>query len=162
MKTFIEVLNEKSLITEEDFIEFINEIGDMELEAPEWIDSSDPDNAKYTMKTDKSEYNVDFACGEYEKQKVCKVSFQEKSGISILNRGEMFKVMVGLVNIIDDYVKKTNIKVIAFEGEYKEKEDKNNPSIRTRLYLEYVKKQLPIYFPNAHFRIDGNFVRIFF
>ena len=162
MKTFYEFLNQPDL-NDEDYINYVNEIAELPVDTPEWVDSSDPDNAQYTMKTENHKYYVNFACGEYQEQKVCIVSFRESTGIPMVNDEDFFKVMAGLVDIIKTYVETKNIKVIGFEGEYKSnKENRNEPSRLTNLYLQYVKMQLPKLFPNAHCRRDGNFVRIFF
>ena len=116
----------------------------------------------YKFYTDKSEYLVKFVSGEFEHQEVCELSFEEISGISVTNHNEIIDVISGVIDTIVDYIQEKHPALLYFYGEYKEKEDRSFPSIRTKLYYEYVKKHINNYFSNVEVKLDENRILIYF
>lgn len=73
---------------------------------------------------------------------------------SVTNRGELYSVIATVIEIIKMFHHQHNFTIsYEFSGEFKENEDKENSSIRTRLYMRYANHVL-----NNNWKpyIDGN------
>lgn len=77
----------------------------------------------------------------------------------VTNRGEIFSVIATVIEIMKMFHKHHNFTIsYEFSGEFKEnEEDKNRPSIRSRLYLRYAERLL-----NSNWKafVNGNKVII--
>jgi hypothetical protein len=74
----------------------------------------------------------------------------------VTNRGEIFSVIATVIEIIRIFHYYHNFtSSYEFSGEFKngEKDDKNHPSIRTRLYVRYARQLLS---PNWKVHLNGN------
>ena len=129
------------------FEEHINEIGDAGAKSYKWR-WMNPKYDTYSIFTTDSglEYQVMTQLGSGETLSVeYGVNVTTKKGNKsvdyelVTNRGELFRVMATVVDIIQEFMKKhQDIEYIEFEGSKNEDGDQR----RNKLYMQYIKKHL--------------------
>jgi len=129
------------------FEELINEIGDAGAKPYKWK-WMNPKYDTYSIFTTDSglEYQVMTQLGSGETLSVeYGVKVTTKKGNKsvdyklVTNRGELFRVMATVVDIIQEFMKKhQDIEYIEFEGSKNEDGDQR----RNKLYMQYIKKHL--------------------
>ena len=133
--------------------ELINEIGDASAKPYKWK-WMDPRYDTYSIFTTDSglEYQVmtsldgynEFNDGEtlsveYGVEVVTKKGNKSIDYKLVTNRGEMFRVMATVVDIVQEFMKKNpEVEYIEFEGS----KNKDGDQRRNKLYMQYIKKHL--------------------
>ena len=136
------------------FEELINEIGDASAKPYKWK-RMDPRYDTYSIFTTDSglEYQVMTELGgdaylpgdgntltvEYGVEVVTKKGNKSVDYYLVTNRGEMFRIMATIVDIVQEFMKKNSgIEYIEFEGS----KNKDGDQRRNKLYMAYIKKHL--------------------
>tara|TARA_B100001093_G_scaffold341800_1_gene326572 strand:- start:578 stop:1045 length:468 start_codon:yes stop_codon:yes gene_type:complete len=133
------------------FEELINEIGDASAKPYKWK-WMDPRYDSYSLFTTDSglEYQVmtsldalnadgEILSVEYGVKFVTKKGSKSIDYKLITNRGELFRVMATVVDIIQEFIKKNpGVEYIEFEGS----KNKDGDQRRNKLYMQYIKKHL--------------------
>ena len=129
------------------FEELINEIGDASAKPYKWRRLDRRYDTYYIFTTDSGlEYQVMTELGsggtlsvEYGVEVTTK---QGNKGIDyelVTNRGELFRIMATVVNIVQEFMKKhPEVEYIEFEGS----KNKAGDQRRNKLYMQYIKKHL--------------------
>ena len=98
------------------------------------------DNKVYAFTTtSKEEYKVEFDYKDLRDAWEMAFDIYFGSGDEVINKGEIYSVMATVTNIALDFIKKVNPKIIYFRAA----KNFNNDNRREKLYLAYIKKQLP-------------------
>jgi hypothetical protein len=98
------------------------------------------DNKVYAFTTtSKEEYKVEFDYKDLRDAWEMEFDIYFGSGDEVVNKGEIYSVMATVTNIALDFIKKVNPKIIYFRAA----KNFNNDNRREKLYLAYIKKQLP-------------------
>ena len=129
------------------FEELINEIGDAGAKPYKWRRMDRRYDTYYIFTTDSGlEYQVMTELGSGDtltvEQGVEVITKQGNKSIDyelVTNRGELFRVMATLVDIVQEFMKKNpEVKYIEFEGS----KNKAGDQRRNKLYMQYIKKHL--------------------
>ena len=132
------------------FEELINEIGDAGAKPYKWRRMDRRYDTYYIFTTDSGlEYQVmtEFGSGEdrntllieYGVEVITKQGNKSIDYELVTNRGEMFRIMSTIVDIVQEFMKKhPEIERIEFEGS----KNKAGDQRRNKLYMQYVKKHL--------------------
>ena len=132
------------------FEELINEIGDASAKPYKWRRLDRRSDTYYIFTTDSGlEYQVmtEFGSGEdrntllieYGVEVITKQGNKSVDYELVTNRGEMFRIMSTIVDIVQEFMKKNpGIEYIEFEGS----KNKAGDQRRNKLYMQYVKKHL--------------------
>ena len=129
------------------FEELINEIGDAGAKPYKWRRMDRRYDTYYIFTTDSGlEYQVMTELGSEETLTVeYGVEVTTKQGNKsidyelVTNRGELFRIMATVVDIVQEFMKKNpEVKYIEFEGS----KNKAGDQRRNKLYMQYVKKHL--------------------
>ena len=132
------------------FEELINEIGDAGAKPYKWRRMDRRYDTYYIFTTDSGlEYQVmtEFGSGEdrntllieYGVEVITKQGNKSVDYELVTNRGEMFRIMSTIVDIVQEFMKKhPEIERIEFEGS----KNKAGDQRRNKLYMQYVKKHL--------------------
>lgn len=98
------------------------------------------DNKVYAFTTtSKEDYKVEFDYKDLHDAWEMEFGIYFGSGDKVINKGEIYSVMATVTNIALDFIKKVNPKIIYFRAA----KNFNNDNRREKLYLAYIKKQLP-------------------
>ena len=98
------------------------------------------DNKVYAFTTtSKEDYKVEFDYKDLRDAWEMEFDIYFGSGDKVINKGEIYSVMATVTNIALDFIKKVNPKIIYFRAA----KNFNNDNRREKLYLAYIKKQLP-------------------
>lgn len=157
----------------------INEIGDKLVDPLKWkFDKFDKQKrtARYLAKSDKlkDSYFILFSENSATMRKDFNpmqnpleyydlVFALEKGGFGdITNAGEFFPLISAVLEILKDFIKEFAPKIVTFSGSYKDDENsKSSETQRTRLYFEYIRKQLKKIAPRGSMEKSGNRIIIF-
>ena len=132
------------------FEELINEIGDAGAKPYKWRRMDRRYDTYYIFTTDSGlEYQVmtEFGSGEdrntllieYGVEVITKQGNKSIDYELVTNRGELFRIMATVVDIVQEFMKKhPEIERIEFEGS----KNKAGDQRRNKLYMQYVKKHL--------------------
>ena len=98
------------------------------------------DNKVYAFTTtSKENYKVEFDYKDLRDAWEMEFDIYFGSGDEVINKGEIYSVMATVTNIVLDFIQKVNPKIIYFRAA----KNFNNDNRREKLYLAYIKKQLP-------------------
>ena len=162
MEDKIKTFNE-FLIEYEKNPNIINELNVFNRKPLEYVKvDNNQDLTEYLITTEKTKYIVRIIYGIYDNKEVCELSFKEINNINITNHNEIFDLLSTVMAIAKEYVDKRHPAILYFDGEYREKEDRSLPSIRTKIYYEYVKQHTNDFFPNATYELKHNRILIYF
>ena len=101
---------------------------------------NEKDNKVYAFTTtSKENYKVEFDYKDLRDAWEMEFDIYFGSGDAVINKGEIYSVMATVTNIALDFIKKVNPKIIYFRAA----KNFNNDNRREKLYLAYIKKQLP-------------------
>jgi len=139
----------------------LNEIGEANVKPYFYkLISKRKDKISYGFKTNLgTEYIVDFELEELvvptaEMTFYIKKQSQEKNYEEISNKGELFKVMSTIANITKTFIQQNkNIESIFIKGA----KDKKLSNQRTKLYQNYIQKNLP---SNCDYKVIGDSILI--
>jgi hypothetical protein len=133
------------------FEELINEIGDAGAKPYKWrwIDRSYNNYSIFTTDSGLEYQVITQLSGDnfYDDGETLSIEYGVKDGNKsrffdytlVTNRGELFRVMATIVDIIQEFMKKNpGIEYIEFEGSKNEDGDQR----RNKLYMQYIKKHL--------------------
>ena len=146
-------------------IENLNEVGESNLAPYKWKETSKKDNyyqVKFTTDSG-TQYEVDLIPTSYvdddlNNLKALKIEFgaklKDSEGYSVkivINKGEIYKVMSTITDIVKFYVKEFKTKVIIYSPA-KKSDEEDFGSQRDKLYKAFISKAMP----GAKFEKDGN------
>ena len=129
------------------FEELINEIGDASAKPYKWRRMDRRYDTYYIFTTDSGlEYQVMTELGsgdtltvEYGVEVITKQGNKSIDYELVTNRGELFRIMATVVDIVQEFIKKNpEVKYIEFEGS----KNKAGDQRRNKLYMQYIKKHL--------------------
>ena len=129
------------------FEELINEIGDAGAKPYKWRRMDRRYDTYYIFTTDSGlEYQVMTELGsgdtltvEYGVEVITKQGNKSVDYELVTNRGELFRIMATVVDIVQEFMKKNpEVKYIEFEGS----KNKAGDQRRNKLYMAYIKKHL--------------------
>ena len=129
------------------FEELINEIGDAGAKPYKWRRMDRRYDTYYIFTTDSGlEYQVMTELGsgdtltvEYGVEVITKQGNKSIDYELVTNRGELFRIMATVVDIVQEFMKKNpEVKYIEFEGS----KNKAGDQRRNKLYMQYIKKHL--------------------
>jgi hypothetical protein len=146
---------------------FINEVGEANLKPYKWEEIDQEGYFVYTrfITDSETQYDVDikstvfFPAGQMESLPALEIEFTAKpkgaegsSAKIVVNKGEMYKVMATIVDIIKKYLKKFKAKAIIYSPSKKSGE--NFGVQRDQLYRAFISKAIP----GVKFKQSGDFV----
>jgi len=158
----LKVFKQTHLITPSSMM---NEVGEATAAKYKWEETSKKGNyyqVKFTTDSG-TQYEVDLIPTSYvdddlNNLKALKIEFgaklKDSDGYSVkivINKGEMYKVMSTITDIVKFYVKKFNAKVIIYSPA-KKSDEEDFGSQRNKLYKAFISKAMP----GAKFEKDGN------
>ena len=161
----IKLFKAESLITPS---AFVNEVGEANLKPYKWEEVDREGYYVYTRFTTDSEtqYDVDirstmfFPAGQMESLPALEIEFTAKpkgaegsSAKIVVNKGEMYRVMATIVNIIKKYIKKSKAQAIIYSPS-KKSDEENFGTQRDNLYRAFISKV----FPGTTFKQSGDFI----
>jgi len=161
----IKIFKAESLITPS---AFVNEVGEANLKSYKWEEVDREGYYVYTRFTTDSEtqYDVDirstifFPAGQMESLPALEIEFTAKpkgaegsSAKIVVNKGEMYRVMATIVNIIKKYIKKSKAQAIIYSPS-KKSDEENFGTQRDNLYRAFISKA----FPGTTFKQSGDFI----
>jgi len=161
----IKIFKAESLVTPS---AFVNEVGEANLKPYKWEEVDREGYYVYTRFTTDSEtqYDVDikstvyFPAGQMESQPALEIEFTAKpkgaegsSAKIVVNKGEMYRVMATIVDIIKKYLKKSKSQAIIYSPSKKSSEE-NFGSQRDNLYRAFISKAIP----GVTFKQSGDFI----
>jgi len=161
----IKLFKAESLITPS---AFVNEVGEANLQPYKWKEIDRESYYVYTRFTTDSEtqYDVDikstmfFPAGQMESLPALEIEFSAKpkgsegsSAKIVVNKGEMYRVMATIVDIIKKYLKKSKAQAIIYSPSKKSSEE-NFGVQRDQLYRAFISKAIP----GVTFKQSGDFV----
>ena len=129
------------------FEELINEIGDAGAKPYKWRRMDRRYDTYYIFTTDSGlEYQVMTELGsgdtltvEYGVEVITKQGNKSIDYELVTNRGELFRIMATIVDIVKTFMKKNSgVEYIEFEGS----KNKAGDQRRNKLYMQYIKKHL--------------------
>jgi hypothetical protein len=147
---------------------FVNEVGEANLKPYKWEEVDREGYYVYTRFVTDSEtqYDVDikstiyFSPGQMESQPALEIEFSAKpkgaegsSAKIVVNKGEMYRVMATIVNIIKKYLKKSRAQAIIYSPS-KKSDEENFGTQRDNLYRAFISKA----FPGTTFKQSGDFI----
>ena len=142
--------------------EDLNEIGEANAKPYKWKEESDYDgsvevsfttdnNIHYYVGLEYDEYkgkdilDVEFAAGEIDSDMEDDEYYDETENLSssaVINKGELFRVMATIVDIVKHYVEEMEVRGVTYSAS-KKKGEKGNKSQRGSLYKAFLQKQVP-------------------
>jgi hypothetical protein len=146
----------------------INEVGEANLKPYKWEEVDREGYYVYTRFTTDSEtqYDVDikstvyFPAGQMESRPALEIEFTAKpkgaegsSAKIVVNKGEMYRVMATIVDIIKKYLKKSKAQAIIYSPSKKSSEE-NFGAQRDNLYRAFISKAIP----GVTFKQSGDFI----
>ena len=146
----------------------VNEVGEANLKPYKWEEVDREGYYVYTRFTTDSEtqYDVDikstvfFPAGQMESLPALEIEFSAKpkgaegsSAKIVVNKGEMYRVMATIVDIIKKYLKKSKAQAIIYSPSKKSSEE-NFGTQRDNLYRAFISKAIP----GATFKQSGDFI----
>jgi hypothetical protein len=161
----IKLFKAESLITPS---AFVNEVGEANLKPYKWEEIDQEGYYVYTRFVTDSEtqYDVDikttvfFPAGQMESLPALEIEFSAKpkgaegsSAKIVVNKGEMYKVMATIVDIIKKYIKKSKARAIIYSPSKKSSEEYFGTQ-RDQLYRAFISKAIP----GVTFKQSGDFV----
>jgi hypothetical protein len=147
---------------------FVNEVGEANLTPYKWEEVDREGYYVYTRFVTDSEtqYDVDikstvyFPPGQMEPQPALEIEFTAKlkdaegsSAKIVVNKGEMYRVMSTIVDIIKKYIKKSKAQAIIYSPSKKSSEE-NFGTQRDNLYRAFISKA----FPGTTFKQSGDYI----
>ena len=147
---------------------FVNEVGEANLKPYKWEEIDQEGYYVYTRFVTDSEtqYDVDikttvfFPAGQMESLPALEIEFSAKpkgaegsSAKIVVNKGEMYKVMATIVDIIKKYIKKSKARAIIYSPSKKSSEEYFGTQ-RDQLYRAFISKAIP----GVTFKQSGDFV----
>jgi hypothetical protein len=147
---------------------FVNEVGEANLKPYKWEEIDQEGYYVYTRFVTDSEtqYDVDikttvfFPSGQMESLPALEIEFSAKpkgaegsSAKIVVNKGEMYKVMATIVDIIKKYIKKSKARAIIYSPSKKSSEEYFGTQ-RDQLYRAFISKAIP----GVTFKQSGDFV----
>jgi hypothetical protein len=147
---------------------FVNEVGEANLKPYKWEEVDREGYYVYTRFTTDSEtqYDVDikstvyFPAGQMESRPALEIEFTAKpkgaegsSAKIVVNKGEMYRVMATIVDIIKKYLKKSKAQAIIYSPSKKSSEEYFGTQ-RDQLYRAFISKAIP----GVTFKQSGDFV----
>ena len=147
---------------------FVNEVGEANLQPYKWEEVDREGYYVYTRFTTDSEtqYDVDikstiyFPAGQMESQPALEIEFTAKpkgaegsSAKIVVNKGEMYRVMATIVDIIKKYLKKSKAQAIIYSPSKKSSEESFGVQ-RDNLYRAFISKAIP----GVTFKQSGDFI----
>ena len=161
----IKIFKAESLITPS---AFVNEVGEANLKPYKWEEVDREGYYVYTRFVTDSEtqYDVDikstiyFPPGQMDSQPALEIEFSAKpkgaegsSAKIVVNKGEMYRVMSTIVDIIKKYIKKSKTQAIIYSPSKKSDEESFGTQ-RDNLYRAFISKA----FPGTTFKQSGDFI----
>jgi hypothetical protein len=161
----IKIFKAESLVTPS---AFVNEVGEANLQPYKWEEVDREGYYVYTRFTTDSEtqYDVDikstvyFPPGQMDSQPALEIEFSAKpkgaegsSAKIVVNKGEMYRVMATIVDIIKKYLKKSKAQAIIYSPSKKSSEE-NFGAQRDNLYRAFISKAIP----GVTFKQSGDFI----
>jgi hypothetical protein len=146
----------------------INEVGEANLQPYKWKEIDRESYYVYTRFVTDSEtqYDVDikstvyFPAGQMESRPALEIEFTAKpkgaegsSAKIVVNKGEMYRVMATIVDIIKKYIKKFKAQAIIYSPSKKSSEE-NFGTQRDNLYRAFISKAIP----GVTFKQSGDFI----
>jgi hypothetical protein len=146
----------------------IKEVGEANLKPYKWEEVDREGYYVYTRFTTDSEtqYDVDikstvyFPAGQMESRPALEIEFTAKpkgaegsSAKIVVNKGEMYRVMATIVDIIKKYLKKSKAQAIIYSPSKKSSEE-NFGAQRDNLYRAFISKAIP----GVTFKQSGDFI----
>jgi len=146
----------------------INEVGEASLKPYKWEEIDQEGYYVYTRFVTDSEtqYDVDikstifFPAGQMESLPALEIEFSAKpkgaegsSAKIVVNKGEMYKVMATIVDIIKKYIKKSKARAIIYSPS-KKSDEEDFGTQRDQLYRAFISKAIP----GVTFKQSGDFV----
>jgi hypothetical protein len=147
---------------------FVNEVGEANLKPYKWEEVDREGYYVYTRFVTDSEtqYDVDikstiyFPPGQMDSQPALEIEFSAKpkgaegsSAKIVVNKGEMYRVMSTIVDIIKKYIKKSKTQAIIYSPSKKSDEESFGTQ-RDNLYRAFISKA----FPGTTFKQSGDFI----
>jgi len=147
---------------------FVNEVGEANLKPYKWEEIDQEGYYVYTRFVTDSEtqYDVDikstvfFPAGQMESLPALEIEFSAKpkgaegsSAKIVVNKGEMYRVMATIVDIIKKYIKKSKARAIIYSPSKKSSEEYFGTQ-RDQLYRAFISKAIP----GVTFKQSGDFV----
>jgi hypothetical protein len=147
---------------------FVNEVGEANLKPYKWEEVDREGYYVYTRFVTDSEtqYDVDikstifFPAGQMESLPALEIEFSAKpkgaegsSAKIVVNKGEMYRVMATIVDIIKKYLKKSKAQAIIYSPSKKSSEE-NFGVQRDQLYRAFISKAIP----GVTFKQSGDFI----
>jgi hypothetical protein len=161
----IKIFKAESLVTPS---AFVNEVGEANLKPYKWEEVDREGYYVYTRFTTDSEtqYDVDikstvyFPAGQMESRPALEIEFGAKpkgaegsSAKIVVNKGEMYRVMATIVDIIKKYLKKFKAQAIIYSPSKKSSEE-NFGTQRDNLYRAFISKAIP----GVTFKQSGDYI----
>ena len=146
----------------------VNEVGEANLKPYKWEEVDREGYYVYTrfITDNETQYDVDikstvfFPAGQMESLPALEIEFSAKpkgaegsSAKIVVNKGEMYRVMATIVDIIKKYLKKSKAQAIIYSPSKKSSEE-NFGSQRDNLYRAFISKAIP----GATFKQSGDFI----
>jgi hypothetical protein len=128
----------------------VNEVGEANLKPYKWKEIDREGYSIYIrfITDSKTQYNVDVTTDTYQEIPILNIEFSAKlkdadgsSSKIVVNKGEMYKVMATIVDIIKKYLKKSKTKGITYYPSKKSSEDFGTQ--RDKLYKAFISKAIP-------------------
>jgi hypothetical protein len=147
---------------------FVNEVGEANLKPYKWEEVDQEGYYVYTRFVTDSEtqYDVDikstvfFPAGQMDSLPALEIEFSAKpkgaegsSAKIVVNKGEMYRVMATIVDIIKKYIKKSKARAIIYSPSKKSSEEYFGTQ-RDQLYRAFISKAIP----GVTFKQSGDFV----
>jgi hypothetical protein len=129
---------------------FVNEVGEANLKPYKWKEIDRESYSVYIrfITDSETQYNVDVTTDTYQGIPILNIEFSAKlkdakgsSSKIVVNKGEMYKVMATIVDIIKKYLKKSKTKGITYYPSKKSSEDFGTQ--RDNLYKAFISKAIP-------------------
>ena len=161
----IKIFKAESLVTPS---AFVNEVGEANLKPYKWEEVDAEGYYTYTrfITDSETQYDVDikttvyFPPGQMDSQPALEIEFSAKpkgaegsSAKIVVNKGEMYRVMATIVNIIKKYIKKFKAQAIIYSPSKKSSEE-NFGTQRDNLYRAFISKAIP----GVTFKQSGDFI----
>ena len=146
----------------------INEVGEANLKPYKWKEVDREGYFVYTrfITDNETQYDVDikstvyFPAGQMESRPALEIEFTAKpkgaegsSAKIVVNKGEMYRVMATIVDIIKKYLKKSKAQAIIYSPSKKSSEE-NFGTQRDNLYRAFISKAIP----GVTFKQSGDFI----
>ena len=147
---------------------FVNEVGEANLKPYKWEEIDQEGYFVYTrfITDSETQYDVDikstvfFPAGQMDSLPALEIEFSAKpkgaegsSAKIVVNKGEMYKVMATIVDIIKKYIKKSKARAIIYSPSKKSSEEYFGTQ-RDQLYRAFISKAIP----GVTFKQSGDFV----